>query len=98
VTRLFFSFLLDSDLPTASDIGKFVQFVFQFFCHKSNSRKPPSPESTFAPGMRAPATRCDISSGVAQRVVNARSGPRLKGMGILDIEKDALSLKLQGFS
>ena len=40
---------------------------------------------------------CDISSGVAQRVVSARSGPRLKGMGVLDIEKDALLSETTGF-
>ena len=42
-------------------------------------------------GVRTPIqVSCDISSGVAQRVVSARSGPRLKGMSVLDIEKDAL--------
>jgi hypothetical protein len=34
---------------------------------------------------------------VAQRVISARAGPRLKRMGVLDIEKDALLLETAGF-
>jgi hypothetical protein len=40
---------------------------------------------------------CYISAGVTQRVVSARSGPRLKGMCVLDIEKDAVLLETAGF-
>ena len=44
-----------------------------------------------------PSSGVNAQHVVAQRVVSARAGPRLKRMHTLDIGKDALSLETAGF-